>query len=131
MDTTSPVLNAKHFFCIAAVAACAILAAPVQARERIIRVQLSVSTAGLDLSQPAVAREVYGRLQRAARTVCGNELRLDAQPVTDLTTCYERAIGGAIKSANRPQLTLVYMKTHTLQDAANRGIEVPVMVVAK
>lgn len=131
MSTTVPVRYAKVCICIAAAAACAVLSGPIQAEERLVALQISVSTAGLDLTQPADARELYGRLHKAAVSLCGINHRVDLLLPTNFASCYEHALGEAVRSANRPQLTLVYMRTHSLQDAANRGIEIPTLVVAK
>ncbi len=130
MNTNFSVLNAKAYICTAAVAAC-ILSGPVQAKEHIVDVKLSVNTAGLDLKQPADARALYRRLQKVANIVCGHGNRVDLRAVPDFAACYERALGDAVRSANTPQLTIVYLKSHTLQDAATRGIEVPALVAAK
>jgi UrcA family protein len=131
MNTIFPVLKAKAYLGTAAVAACAILSGPVQAKEYIVDVKVAVNTAGLDLKQPADARELYRRLQKAANIVCGHGNRVDLQAVPDFAACYEQALGDAVRSANRPQLTLVYLRSHTIQDAATRGIEVPALVAAK
>jgi len=131
MNVNLPVLNAKSCICTAAVAACVILAVPVQAKEHEVGVKLSVTTTGLDLKQPADALELYRRLRKAADIVCGHGNRVDLRPVPDFAACYEQALGDAVRSANRPQLTIVYLRSHTLQDAAARGIEVPARVAAK
>jgi UrcA family protein len=131
MNTKVPVPNAKVFICIAAMAVCAVLSGSVQAKSHEVTVKISVSTAGLDTNLPAGAGELYRRLQKAASIVCGSGNRVDLRPLTDFAECYEQAVGDAVRSANRPQLTLVYLRTHTLQDAAARGIDVPLLVAAK
>ena len=131
MNTNLPVLKAKAYIVTAALAACAILSGPVQAKEHIVDVKLSVKTAGLDLKQPTDARELYRRLQKAANIVCGHGNRVGLRAVPDFAACYEQALGDAVRSANRPQLTIVYLRSHTIQDAATRGIEVPALVAAK
>jgi UrcA family protein len=131
MNAIAPALNAKLFTCIAVVAACAILSAPVQAKDHEVTVNISVSTAGLDLSQPAGARELYRRLQRAADTACGHGDRVDLQPPTSYGRCYEDALGNAVRSAHRQQLSIVYLVMHTASDAAKYGIEVPVRMAAE
>ena len=131
MSPITPVRYAKVCICIAAAAACAVLSGPIQANERLVKVQMSVSAAGLDLTQPADASELYGRLDKAAARVCDSSHRVDLQLPTTFASCYEHALGGAVRAVNRPQLTLIYMRTHTLQDAANRGIEIPALVVSK
>jgi UrcA family protein len=131
MNSNVPVLTAKAYIGIAALAACVVLSGSVQANGHEVTVKISVSAADLDLSQPSDARELYSRLHKAARVVCGDGNRVDLRPPTVFADCYEQAVGDAVRSANRPQLTLVYLRTHTLQDAAARGIDVPVLVAAK
>lgn len=131
MNTKAPVLNTKPFICIALLAACAVLSAPVQAKSHEVTVTITVSTAGLDLSQPAGAREAYARLQKAAGIACSHGMRVDLQPPASFTGCYEKALGDAVRSARRPQLTIVYLATHAPRDAATYGIEVPVRMAAE
>jgi UrcA family protein len=96
-----------------------------------VTVASRVTTQGLDLSQPAGARELYLRLQHAARVVCTHGMRVDLAPSPNPQGCYEKALGDAIRSANLPLLTQVYLQTHTLRDAAALGIELPVQMAAK
>ena len=131
MNTKAPVFNTNHFICIALLAACGVLSAPVQAKSHEVTVKITVSTAGLDLSQPAGAREVYARLQKAAGIACTHGMRVDLQPPASFAGCYEKALGEAVRSARRPQLTIVYLATHTPRDAATYGIEVPVQMAAE
>jgi UrcA family protein len=113
----------------AGVVACALFAGGVAAKE--VTVALQVSTQGLDLSQPAGAREFYGRLKKAAWIVCTHGNRVDLQPSPDREGCYEKALGDAVRSANVLLLRQVYLETHTLREAAAHGIDVPVQVAAK
>jgi UrcA family protein len=131
MNLNAPVLNAKILLCIAAASACALLSGPIQAEEQIVTVKLSVSTAGIDPSEPADARELYGRLQSAAHIVCGPANRVGLRPVDNVGACYEKALGSAVRSANLPQLTIVYLRTHSPLEATARGIGVPVLMAAK
>jgi UrcA family protein len=123
--------NSKASICTAAMAICALLSGIVQANEEMVTVKMSVSTAGLDAGQPAGARALYARLSSAATIVCGRANRVGLRGVDNFSGCVETAIGGAVRSANLPQLTMIYLQTHSMQDAANRGIEVPVLVAAK
>ena len=118
-------LTTKPFICFAAVAAYGLLSGAVQAVDHEVTVKIAVSTAGLDPSQPAGAREVYRRLQRAARTACGDGDRVGLEPPTSFEVCYEQALGDAVRSVHRPQLSIIYLATHTVRDAATYGIEVP------
>ena len=113
----------------AAMVACTLFAAKVVAED--VKVAYQVSSQGLDLRQPAGAQEFYGRLKKAARIVCTHGNRVDLQPSPDPKGCYEKALGDAIRSANVSLLTQVYLETHTLREAAARGIDVPVQVAAK
>ena len=131
MNTKAPVFSTNHFIGIALLAACGVLSAPVQAKSHEVTVKISVSTAGLDLSQPAGAREAYARLQKAAGIACTHGMRVDLRPPASFAGCYEKALGEAVRSAHRPQLTIVYLATHTLRDAATYGIEVPVQMAAE
>ena len=131
MNTKASILNATPFICLAAVAACAILSGQVKAHSHEVTVKISVSAAGLDLSRPADAREVYRRLYFAARTACGKGNRVGLQPPSSFVDCYEKALGDAVRSVNRPQLNIVYLATHTSRDAERYGIEGPARMAAK
>jgi UrcA family protein len=113
----------------AAVVACILFAGSVAAKE--VTVAIQVSTQGLDLSQPAGAHELYTRLQRAAQVVCTHGMRVDLAPSPDPRECYEKALGNAVRAANLKLLTQVYLASHTLQEAAAHGIDVPVQIAAK
>ncbi len=63
----------------AAVVACTFFAGNVAAKDR-VTVAYQVSTQGLDLSQPAGAREFYARIQHAAKVVCTHGMRVDLKP---------------------------------------------------
>jgi UrcA family protein len=94
-----------------------------------VTVAYRVSTQGLDLSQPAGAREFYSRLKHAAEIVCTHGMRVDLKPVADPKVCYEKALGSAVRSANLQLVTQVYLQTHTLQEAAARGIYAQIAMV--
>ena len=124
MYTKTAVLRARSVLGAAAVA-CTVFAANVTAEVRTVTVAIHVSTQGLHLGQPAGAQQFYARLQRAARVVCTHGERVGLEPSPDPKGCYERALGDAIRSANVPLLTQIYLATHTLREAAVRGIGVP------
>src|SRR5260370_4562469 len=126
MNTNATVLNAKSFICIAALEACAALSAPVHADDHEVTVRISVRTAGLDLSQPADAREVYRRLYFAARTACGNGNRVGLQPPASFVACYEKALGDAVGSVNRPQRNTVCLACTTSRTAETSAGAIPV-----
>ena len=101
MNTNFPFLNAKSFICLAA-AACAIISGPVHANDLEVTVKISVSAAGLDLSQPAGAQmSRIPRLKHAAHrpartaTVSASNLRptLRAATKRHSVTPFIRPIG--------------------------------------
>jgi UrcA family protein len=111
---------------------CTLFAGNVAAKDKIVTVSVQVNRQGLDLSQPADAQTFYTRLQNAAWLVCTHATRVvDLLPVDPLKSCYEKALGGAIRSSHAPVLTQIYLATHTLQEAAAHGIDVPAQLVAK
>jgi UrcA family protein len=114
-----------------AAVACALFAGNVAAKDHSVTVTIHVSTQGLDLSQPADARRFYTRLTNAAWVACTRGDRVALLPVDDLKSCYETALGGAVRSANSPVVTQIYLATHTGQQAAEQGIQVPAQVAAK
>jgi hypothetical protein len=63
--------------------------------------------------------------------VCTHGNRVDLVPADNEKRCYEKALGDALRAAKMPLLTQIYLETHTLQDAAARGIEVPAQVASK
>jgi UrcA family protein len=130
MNANFHFLNAKFIICIAASAACAVLLAPAQAKSHEVAVKTTVSTAGLDPSQPADARELYARLRKAAYFACADGGMVGLEPVANLQDCLEKALGNAVRSAHLRQLNIAYLATHTASDAAKYGIEVPGEVAA-
>jgi UrcA family protein len=128
---TNSYLTTKSLIRFAAVVACAVLSGAAQATDHEVTVKVTVSTAGLDPSQPAGARELYARLKGAARIACTHGNRVGLKPPTSYDGCYEKALGDAVHSAHQPQLSIVYLATHTVRDAAKYGIEVPVRLAAE
>jgi UrcA family protein len=130
MSTKTAVLSAWSVLGVAAVA-CTLFAGNVAAEGREVRVAIHVSTQGLDLNQPAGAHQFYTLLKQAALVACTHGNRVDLAPPPNPKECYEKALADAIRSVNLPVLTHVYLETHTLGEAAARGIEMPVQVAVK
>lgn len=106
--------------------ACTLIAGNAAANDDIATVAVHVSAQGLDLTQGADAQTFYTRLKDAARLVC----RVNLLP-TDYPTrirCYEQALGKAVQASDQPLLTQIYLRTHTLQQAASHGIEAAQLV---
>ena len=115
----------------AAAVVCALFVGNVAAKEEIVSVSVQVSAAGLDLSQPADAQKFYARLQNAARLVCKGGNRVDLVPSDDPVRCSQQALGDAVRATNKPLVTLIYLATHTFQEAAEHGIQIPSQLAAK
>jgi UrcA family protein len=124
MHTKTVVMSAQSLLGAAAVV-CTLFGGNVSAKDHSVTVAIAVSTQGLDLNQAADAQTFYTRLENAAWVACTRGNRVNLVPVDDVKGCYEKALGGAIRSANAPTLTQIYLATHTLQEAAARGIDVP------
>ncbi len=131
MNTIFHIHNAKFIVGIAASAACAVLSAPVQAKSHEVTVNIAVSITGLDLSQPVAARKLFARLQFAADRACTSANIVGLEPVASYHACYEKALGDAVRSVNQPQLRMAYLATHTPEQAAAYGIEIPARIAAK
>ena len=131
MNMNAPSLTTKPFICCAALAACAMFSGAIQAAGHEVTVRIPVSTAGLDPSRPAGARELYARLRKAAWIACTHGMRVDLEPLVGFSDCYEKALGNAVHAAHQPQLNIVYLATHTVRDAATYDIEVPVRLAAE
>jgi len=111
--------------------ACTCFAGNASAGEHVVAVSVPVSKQGLDLSKVEDAKRLYVRLQNAAWVVCTRGTRVDLAPSDDLRGCVEKALGDAVRSANTPLVTQSYLATHTMQEAASHGIQLPAQFAAK
>jgi UrcA family protein len=68
---------------------------------------VTVSYADLDLSSPAGAKALYGRIQAAAKQVCGHA-GADVIEQGIWKSCYRSAVGDAVRKVNDPLLTAVH-----------------------
>jgi UrcA family protein len=130
MHIKTAVITARCLLGAAAVA-CTLLAGNAVARDHEVTVQIHVSTQGLDLSQPAGAKEFYGRLEYAAYVACTRGDRVGLAPATDPKGCYEQSLADAIRSINRPMVIQAYLAKHTIREASVHGIAVPAEIAAK
>lgn len=131
MYTKLAVAAARSILVVAAVAGMLFGGNAAAAKDHNVTVAIHVSTRGLDLSQPAGVHQFYTRLQHAAGVACTHGNRADLKPVPNPVACYEKALGDAVRSANAPLVTRVYLETHTFQQAAAHGIDVPAQTAAK
>ena len=110
---------------LAMVIAASLFAGATQANDNRVIVSKQISTAGLDLGNPADAQTLYMRLRQAADFVCTRGMRADLLPSDDPRGCFEKALGKAVGQAHAPLVTQAYLVNHTLHDAATWGIELP------
>jgi UrcA family protein len=127
MRSTATVTNS--LLVLGAVMACTLIAGEVAARD--VTVAVRVPATGLDLTRPADVHKLYERLEYAAWEVCTHGNQVALAPVSNVKACSEKALADAVRFVNRPLLTQIYLKTHTLAEAAAYGIAVPAQVVAK
>jgi len=115
----------------AAIVACTLFAGAAAAKDQDFTVAYHVSKKGLDLSQPAGARELYARIQHAAEVVCTHGMRVDLVPTADPKACYEKALGDGVKAADAKLVTQVYLASHSTEQAATFAIGSPMQIAAK
>jgi UrcA family protein len=130
MFTKLAVAGARSILGFAAVAGMLFAGNAAVAKDYNVTVAIHVSAKGLDLSQPADARTFYTRLEKAAWVACTRGDRVNLVPVDDVKGCCEKALGGAIRSAKAPTLAQIYLATHTPQEAAAHGIDMPTQIAA-
>jgi UrcA family protein len=111
--------------------ACVLLTGTAVADEKNVVVGIPVSGKGLDLNDPAGARELYLRLNNAAYVACTRANRVGLAPSPDPRGCSEKALAEAVRSANVPLLTQAYLATHTVREAMANGIKLPPQMAAK
>lgn len=135
MKTYRTRIKAWAFIGIAATATCIALPNPAEASEKTRTVTATASAAGLDLNTPEGVRTMYSRLRLAAHEVCSTHVRVGlappTSPATFYTECFEDALGRAIRSVAMPQLTIIYLRSHTAEAAEAHGISVPVLASNK
>ena len=110
---------------------CTLAGGVASASEHIITVGIHVSSAGLDLNQPADARTFYRRIEHAAKIVCKEENRGGLVRIEDYKTCYGKALSTAIRRLRNPLVTRMYLETHTLLEAEAAGIDLPAQLAVK
>jgi UrcA family protein len=69
---------------------------------------MSVSYKDLNPSNPADARVLYARLQRAASEVCHPVSAMDLARHAGFERCYDAALSDAVKQVNAPQVLALH-----------------------
>jgi UrcA family protein len=130
MYTKTAVVNSRVLLG-AAIIGCTLVAADAAAGRGPVTVAFRVTTQGINPSEPAGAHELYRRLDEAARFVCTRADRVGLEPSPDPEACHEQTLGRAIRSAHMPLVTLAYLRTHSIGQAAEYGIDVPAKLAHK
>ncbi len=117
-----------HSVLSAAAIAFTLLAGNASAAGHPVTVAVKVDSRGLDLETTAGAHQFYLRVKSAARIVCTHADQVGLEPSPDPEACSETALSEAIKSARIPQLTQIYLETHTSREASAHGIGIPLRV---
>lgn len=125
MITSTRILGSYALIYSIAFAVCTTHPVPAYSKDRLVDVSFQVNMNGLDIDKPADAIRLYGRLKHAATIVCSHGMRVDLKPLVNPTICFENVVSDAVRSFNRPQLTAVYLKTRSIEEAATRGIDIP------
>jgi UrcA family protein len=90
-------------FLCGAIAVCGLLATARAADKETVRY------ADLNISTPAGAKVLYGRIERAAHRVCGTPYP-DFLNFRQETICVDKAIDNAVKAVNSPALSALRSK---------------------
>jgi UrcA family protein len=104
------------FAALALSATTATVAAPSTA---VIVRHESVRVTGSDVASIAGARQLYGRLQSAARRVCGPAAR-DLREHADRSRCIRIAVANAVADVGSPLLAAVHAGHESTHVAAER-----------
>jgi UrcA family protein len=77
---------------------------------------MTVSYAGLDLSDPAAMHTLYGRLKVAARIVCGGDISgvREVQRIFAHRACASEALESAVRSIDSTALTALHRSESTV-----------------
>jgi len=87
-----------------------------------VRVQQTVSAAGLDLNTPAGARTLYLRLKNTSRSLCLGSPRPEEGSSWEYQACIEKAMANAVRSTGYPLLTMAFVDDYGSSVAAKYGI---------
>jgi UrcA family protein len=88
-----------------------------------VKVQQTVSAAGLDLNTPAGARTLYLRLKHASRSLCiGSPRPEERAPSWEYQACIEKALANAVRNSGYPLLTMAFLVDYGSGVAARYGI---------
>ena len=113
-------MSARSFIAAMAVAGVAAVSFPAAQAEPAGH-EVTVSLEQFDLSKQADADEVYARLQRAARSVCGSRVRQDLNLSRLADQCYADALAKAVATVDSARLTALHESNGELRVASRTG----------
>jgi UrcA family protein len=101
-------MNKLTFLVSFAALGLALATLPAEAKDEIVTQSTVVRFADLDLNKIEGARELYSRIEKAARRVCtGREFpRLGRWG--SFRQCYDKAVDEAVAKVNRPMLAALH-----------------------
>jgi UrcA family protein len=102
-NTIQNTARAAAFLLCGAIALCTLQVAARAADEGLP--SRKVSYADLDISQPAGAKALYGRIVRAARAVCQYSPTDPVGSTVEAARCVDHAIDKAVKDVGSPALS--------------------------
>jgi UrcA family protein len=95
-------------------------------------VSIRVSIAGLDPNTAEGARKIYGRLERAAWTACG-ESQSDIQVLATggPSKCVQDALANAVRAVRSVELAQIYVKRNGSKHAMEYKVAPEVLIAQK
>ena len=106
MNMTTSMIRAATFFLAGAITLCALEATARASDEGLPK--RTVSYADLDISQPAGAKVLYGRIQAAANQVCEFGAYWEMSTRQKQRDCINEVIDKAIKDVHSPALSALH-----------------------
>jgi UrcA family protein len=108
------------------IAAASLLAINAQAgKDPYAAPQKAVHYDDLDLSVAADADRLYGRLQRAAKRVCGRPDVRNLRNASKQRICYRESLAAAVATVNHNSVTALYEADKSIKLAQRRADTAP------
>jgi len=85
-----------------------LLVSTAHAQPERVPTEISVSTIGVDFSQPAATAAFYERLRHAARTACDSRMGRDLAAEMADSACAKAALNGAVAQIAKPTLLALH-----------------------
>ena len=119
MSTVKATRRSSSWTAALASAACLLAMGAASASDAMETKRVPVTFSETDLSTPAAADNLYGRIQRAARVACGYPDSREILRAREIRACYHNAIESAVGEINNPLLTAIHNARSGAKLAAN------------